>query len=394
MSCNTCTPTACANTCSLEELCAKFDCLSVDFNTLWNDVYGAEESVYIATGNIGIPAAQDLIDDAEKYALDAKEYTRGAMVINSLKPTGVFITGDANYDEIDMDTYDIVGQESKIISGFSQLLTDRKLFPVMGDLDYWPAEDFVGTLPEKMAKTYLSMFSYLPDAKRYYSVYDPKSKTEFYVLSSGRFMNYTDQEDTGFVYANDSIIGDDQHDWLVARTTASPAKNKVVIFHDPFTSITDTFEGNEALGDENVFDLFENWDFQAMGVSLIINGHSGNSFHLRRSSVNIVNASAFSRSRFSFHQVDGVTEPPEVDAIYGEQGWSIEYFSHQPMGDIIENTYTPAGFFIIPKNEFFKMRCTVDGITCEFWSYDPFLPTAQEVLSSLNLEYSFVIPSN
>lgn len=392
--------------CTLEDLCQKVNCLDADLQTIWNDTYGLDEQVYVATGNVGIPTIQaaaggELLNTDNVYADDSQEYMRGASLISSLNPKGVFLTGDSNFDITDRlgaVSYNLNNQASKIYSGFGGLLISKKLFPVMGDLDYWIAYDkLAGTIEDRMNDTYLRLFSYLPDAKRYYSVYDEKSNTEFYILSSGRYTDYADG-DTGLIteFIDDSLVGGDQYNWLVQRTASTPAKNKVVIFHHPFVAVSDVFKGVPAQGAANVFPDFALWDFQAMGVKLIVTGHTGFPTHFRKSSINIVNASAFCRSRNSLISVGDNTEPPALANynFYGEPGYSLEYFSRQPMGETLDNTNQPAGFYVIPKNEFFRMRCSRSGIICEFVSYNPYETSLEGTVASMNVEHSFEISAN
>jgi len=382
----------CDTACTAANVCDKVGGLLLDMETIWNDYYGEPRSVYIATGNVGIPADADLSGDPTKYANDQIEYMRGAAVINAQNPKGLFLVGGNNFDQVQIPAYNLVGQEAKFYNGFSQLMANKQVFPVLGQEDFWAAQDTVGTIDVKMANTFLRFFPHLTDAKRYYSVYDDKTKTEFFILSSGRYRDPYTPYSSGFVYANDRLVGDDQYDWFAQRVAATPARNKVVIFTEPFTSLPNSFEGIG--GSAGSFAYFDTWDFQSFGVQLIINGHVGNSFHLRRSSVHMVNASAFSRSRMSLRSTTDNSEPPVINALYGQGGWGIEYFSHQPMGIAATNVVYPSddpNDWIAPKNEFFRMTARTDGIFCEFVSYDPYAGDAEAVKNSLVVEHSFDI---
>lgn len=382
----------CDTACNADNVCEKVGGLLLDMESLWNDYYGEPRSVYIATGNIGIPADADLSGDPTKYSNDQIEYMRGAAVINAQNPKGLFLVGGNNFDQVQIPAYNLVGQEAKFYNGFSQLMANRQVFPVLGQEDFWAAQDTVGAIDVKMANTLIRSFPHLTDAKRYYSVYDAKTKTEFFILSSGRYRDPYTPYSSGFVYANDRLVGDDQYDWFAQRIAATPARNKVVIFTEPFTSLPNSFEGIG--GSAGSFAYFDTWDFQSFGVQLIINGHVGNSFHLHRSSVHMVNASAFSRSRMSLRSTTDNSEPPVINSIYGQGGWAVEYFSHQPMGIAATNVVYPAADpnnWIAPKNEFFRMTARADGILCEFVSYDPYAGTAEAVKNSLTVEHSFEI---
>ena len=403
--------------CDLQTLCERVSCQGADIDKLWDEVFGNSKRVFIATGNIGIPSAYDSVNDTAKYAVDVVDYTRGAALINSIPSNGIFLVGGMDYDRINISDFDVgtglnilpsgdynpIAQESKIISGFSAAFAERRLYPVMGNYDFWPATGWAytpeGDITAKMARTNLHMFNYLPDAKRYYSIYDDESNTEFFILSSGRYSDYFKTVANGFIYPNDSLIGGDQHTWFTQKCSSSPAKNKVVIFACPFVSPVNTFDGIDVLGAANVFSDFSLWDFTGLGVKLIINGHSGNSFHMHRGSMNIVNASAFSRSRFGLIESGAGEDPPYAPSNYGQAGWIFDYFSYRPVGFAADGVEIPdvghtIDDFLIPRNEFFKMTCTKEGIDCEFISYNPALTEFSDVIDSMNVEHSFYITSN
>jgi hypothetical protein len=115
--------------------------------------------------------------------------------------------------------------------------------------------------------------------------------------------------------------------------------------------------------------------------------------------MNIVNASAFSRSRFGLIQSGAGEDPPYAPANYGQAGWIFDYFSYRPVGFAADGVTIPdVGYtiddFLIPRNEFFKMTCTKEGINCEFISYNPALAEFNNVIDSMNVEHSFYVTSN
>lgn len=400
----------------MEECCeqglqSQINCLNDQVTILWDKVFGSQGREFIFTGNIGVPTTTGT-DFPAVIARDKKEYAYGSGLINSLNPDGLFIVGDANYDYLSSRSltppydfisytgYDPISQETKITSGFSNLLIDKRVWPVMGDLDFYAAY-----VPQMMSQTYLRLFDYLPDAARYYSVYDDKSNTEFFVLSSGIGRKYAtpgSSEDQVNVFVNDNVIGSAQHTWFVQRCTASPAKNKVVIFSDPFVSFTNTgYYGTRNIGPGNVSigAPFANWDFTGVGVKLIINGHSGNSFHLQKGSMNIVNCSAFIRSRFMLTEIPTLVNPPYITTMYGSQGWSILYNSVLSVLNgstpSPENVFQPlTGNYITPKNEIVKLTATKAGMKIEFISFNPYLGSMQQVIENSKVEYSFEIEAN
>lgn len=395
--------------CTLPDVCAKVNCMEQDVDALWDKVFGADERVFIATGNIGVPTNFNISTVDQTYNnADLEDYTRGAALINFLEPAGLFVTGGIDFDNINVitpgypATYSKIKQEAKIITGFSKLLNDKKFFPVMGDTDFWPTRPQAytpqGTIVDQIGRTVLRMFDYLGAAQRYYSVYDDASNTEFFILSEGRYSDFYASVADGFVYANDTLIGGEQHTWFVQKCNASPAGNKVVIFSSPFTSIINSRQGVRSVGPANIFAGFQLWDFESLGVKLIINGRSGNSFHLKRGAVNIVNASAFSRTKTGITESGAGEASPITPITYGQAGWVVDYFSYRPISLVPTVAVPYSGTilydkYIIPKQEMFKMTCTTDGINCEFISYNTTLSTFQEVINSMTVEHSFSIQS-
>jgi len=383
--------------CTLSELCAQVGALSHDIDSLWSATFGGEEPVYIFTGNTGIPAYQDSLSNTVRYSKDLTEYMQGSTLITSFDPKGVFLLGNANFDISERllgGTYNLDLQENKVYSGFGLLVNRVKLWPVMSKYDFWIAHDRVlGTVPERMGDTYLRGFPYLPDAKRYYSVYDPKSKTEFFVLSDGRYENYADATQTGSIYPLDTLVGGDQYNWFTNRLSSTPATIKVVVFAHPYTNITNVLNGVENKGPVTVNPAFADWDFQDLGINLIINGAVGASYHLRKSSTHIVNSSAFSRSRMGLIKVANGDNPPEVTTLYGEGGFAIEYVSGHPVGTVVDNVTlpNPANSYVIPKNEFLRIRCTADALYGEFVSYNPYAGSQTLVRASMVVEHSFTV---
>lgn len=383
------------NPCNTQALCEAVDRHESDIQSLWNETFGDRTSNFIATGNVGGATDTDLAGDAATHAIDVAEISKGALVINGMKPEGLFIVGGMNFDAVTTVGYT---QEAKLLNPFSDLHLRRKLWPVMSEYDYQATENSAGTIDQKMDKTILRLFPHLPDAKRYYSVYDQKSNTEFFILSSGRRKLYQpDGSPAAFVFANDPVLTQEQNNWLIQRCSSTPAKNKVVIFDAPFASIIDCFRGVGSQGAAQTKTDFVGWNFEALGIKLIITGHSGNSFRIRKGSINIVNASAFLRSRMGLAlSENGAAEPPIVTDTFGDQGYSIEYFSRRPMAVAYPGVKYPggvAGSYITPKNEFFHMKCSREGITCEFISYNTTLLSADAVIASKVVEHTFEITS-
>ncbi len=380
--------------CTALNVCSTVERHEEDIQVLWDEAFGEKTSNFIATGNIGGATDTDKAGNPAIYAIDTEEIAKGSLVINRREPAGLFIVGGMNFDQQHWLHY---AQESKLLSPFTKLYLEKKLFPVMSEYDFQATTNSPGTIEEKMAETVLRIFPYLPDAKRYYSVYDDKSNTEFFVLSSGRRKQYyPDGPAAAFVFPNDPVLTQEQNQWLIQRCASTPAKNRVVIFDAPFASIIDVFRGVAADGANQVKTDFATWDFEALGIRLVITGHSGNSFHIRKGSTHIVNASAFLKSRMGLAiSENGAAEPPVVTDTFGAQGYSIEYFSHRPMGVEYTGVKYPVADdnYITPKNEFFHMKCSRDGIVCEHISYDTDQTSVEGLINSQIVEHTFEISS-
>ncbi len=380
---------------------------------MWDDIYlpTNKSSVYIATGNIGVPWRGD--SDSTRRDNELTEYNAGTTLINKLNPKGVIITGDASYDyqdKLNGYPYPLSDQQEKLI-GFNSFISRNALFPIMGDTDYWTVNDSGGwdsgggtDIVTAMKSAYIRLMPYLPHAKRYYSIYDEVASTEFFFLSEGKYSNWH-APDIGTIFPNDTLIGGEQYLWFEQKINSSKAKNKVVIFHNPFTSIYKHMPNNiEQYG--NVSNAFYLWDLPSFGVNLIITGHDGGSYHLQRGNLHVVDASAFARSKNSYTETASIEgEVPVVPEVYGQQGFSLEYFSYFPLGEFPTNAFpTYDGginqYYIVPKNEFFRMTCNREGIFCEFISYDPYyfdsMPGTNngDVSPSMKVEHSFHIPAN
>lgn len=392
--------------CDCAALRQELQCVKDDVEKLWDEVFGTQGRVFVFTGNTGVPTNNNPSELPEWIAQDQRDYALASMLINGLNPAGIFLTGRGNYDWlVDGFNYFLYWQEGKVYSGFAEQLARGTLYPVMGDHDYFPAVSgaFFSPIPPgsgaelEQNKTWLRMFPYLSDAKRYYSVYDDKSDTEFFVLSSGRTADAGGTDPNGFwTYAQlDSVIGEEQHTWFMARASSSTAGNKIVIFHHPFVAVPNSFNGVDGVGIDHVWNDFKDWDFESVGVRLIINGHSGYGAHFRRGSMHIVNASSFVRSKLSPTRV-GTAVPRPAPPPIGATGWALEYYSvANPNLETIEGVLYPGGFgedeYMVPKTEFVKVIASNSGVTVEIWSYNLALATTGDIVNSLKLEHSFEI---
>lgn len=388
--------------CSPEELCQRVANLEKDMATIWDDVYSQQASVYIATGNIGVPFQEANYLSPDDYANDLNEYNKGAALINKLNPKGLIITGDANYDEqyqsLTGPAYSLNRQADKL-SGFLSFISRGTLYPVMGDSDFWTVTD-----QGDMDAAYIRMMPYLPDAKRYYSIYDEQASTEFFFLSYGTSEDWWLHSDTpSEIFPDDTLIGGPQYTWFAQRCSVSPAKNRVVIFHTPIATVyaNTPNQGGITTGGTLIRPEFTFWDFDSFGVKLIITGHDGGSFHLRRGNLHVVGSSAFCRSKSGWTDSSNVGGFPPTPSVIGDSGFAVDYFSHFPLESNPTNahdTFDGSQYYVVPKNEFFRMTCTREGIFCENVSYDPYYyannhsADNNDVSITMKVEHSFTIP--
>lgn len=309
---------------------ARIECLEETTTLLWDQVFGGNTDILAFAAGTGLYANAD--------------YPLGTAAINTLDADGVYLVGNISQDVVDESDSVTLG---KNIEGFRSLFLQKKLWPVMGPQDW--------DLPTN-GSLILDYFTYLPDAKRYYSVFYPDSMTEVYVLSTSRKSNGTR------IYPTDEQLNESQYDWLSVRASNSPAKNKIVVFNDPFSTIKDT-----AVEDTDWWENFDLWDLEQWGIDLIVNGQTGLSFVLKRGYTHIVNPSSF---------ITGASTPEQGGTVYGNQGWTIPYVSTD--GAVV--SADPA-----PKNQIFVVRASRSGLICQMVS--------SEAADTGHIDYQFTIPS-
>jgi hypothetical protein len=123
------------------------------------------------------------------------------------------------------------------------------------------------------------------DIPRYYSVTFDRGDVELFVLNSGL--------NTGraLVEPDGNTVGSDQYNWFVQNLAASTARWKIVMFHHPFATTLDTAKYPKKRADAM------QWDWEDLGVHLIVNGHIWGNEHLTHYGVDMINCSAAMNQR-------------------------------------------------------------------------------------------------
>lgn len=330
MSCNHNCNCGCSGGNSCSDLYERMTCAEIKLKELSDKVFEEGKNILVFAAGTGVYANAD-------YAL-------GTDQVSLMNPDGVYLVGGISKDVVDESDAVTLG---KNIQGFRTFFIQRKLWPVMGPTDW--------DLPTN-GSLILDYFPYLPDAHRYYSVYYPESNTEVYVLSTARKSNGVR------IYPTDEQLYQSQYNWLSVRAANSPAKNKIVVFNDPFSTVK-----SGAVDGTDYFTNFNLWDLEQWGINLIVNGQSGLSFALNRSYTWVVNPSSF---------ITTSSTPLPSLSVSGDQGWVIKYRSTGGT----ENPPSPS-----PKNEIFVVEATKEGLKCKFISFDPVAPNVPQ--------YEFNIPS-
>lgn len=177
---------------------------------------------------------------------------------------GHFFAGDNNFTEGAYETID------PNWIAFQGLIDCGTVFPALGNLDL----DTEGEFSEIAGGPQLEKFG----VTSYYDVVFDRGDIHLFVLNSG--VNSANE----LVEANGNTKGSAQYDWLLDRIDRTKSKYKVVMFHHPFLTTLDPGHGPKYLTEMD-------WDFQDLGINLIINGHTRANEHLFHKGVHIINIS-------------------------------------------------------------------------------------------------------
>lgn len=182
-------------------------------------------------------------------------------------PTAIIFGGDNNYENGDYSTL------SANWATFDSYISGKRVYPAFGNHDY----DNAGTKGQPQ----IDKFSYLPNNKRYYSVYYPNHNIEFFILNSGIDTGGALREPDG--NSVDSV----QYNWFVSKVHASKATRKIVVFHHPYVN-TYSVGSNVAAMD---------WGFEGLGIDAVLNGHTHTGEHIKDGLLHIINCSATAKSK-------------------------------------------------------------------------------------------------
>jgi len=194
---------------TLQEL---LDCLQAEINALaQRDVEIAsrlppcdQEGLFLAvTGNQGVTGGDQPVF---------------AAMITGWEPDYLVTAGNNNYPAGEASTIEASWAE------FSTLVDAAKVYPALGPIDN---DNTVSGTP---GQPQTDKFFYLPGCKRYYTVYLAEADTQLFVLNSGYDSSGNLVEPDGNTF--DSIQGL----WFSAQLAATKAKNKIVVFSEPFTT--------------------------------------------------------------------------------------------------------------------------------------------------------------
>ena len=201
-----------------------------------------------------------------------------AELVASWKPAFVVTTGDNNYPKGEAATIDEnIGKYYADFIGhyrgrYGRGAAENRFFPVLGNHD-WDA-------PKVRCQAYLDYFT-LPGNERYYEF--THGPLHFFMLDNdGR-------EPDGV------RVGSKQYEWLVQAITASRLPFQIVVAHHPAYSSGE--HGNTRDAD---------WDFERLGVDLILNGHDHEYERIERDGlIYVVNGAGGGNLRHFESPVDG-----------------------------------------------------------------------------------------
>ena len=175
----------------------------------------------------------------------------------------VFFGGDNNYES---------GLSATIEANwavFDEYVQLETAYPAIGNHDI-ESDDLATAQSEK--------FTYLPNNKRYYSVVFDDSDMELFVLNSGA------KSDNSIVEPDGNTVGSVQYNWFIDQLNLSTKKYRVVMFHHPYVT-------GKSAGQSKTIPAMD-WGFEALGIDLILNGHTHTNQHLKHNNLDIVDISA------------------------------------------------------------------------------------------------------
>jgi hypothetical protein len=128
-------------------------------------------------------------------------------------------------------------------------------------------------------------FSYLPNNRRYYHIYNEVGDVDIFVLNSGIDTN------GNLVETDGNEIGSTQYNWFISELANSYGRFKIVMFHHPYISgVSNAINNGRAYPELN-------WGFKSMGIDLILNGHTHTAQHIVTDGLDILDVSSAVRGR-------------------------------------------------------------------------------------------------
>lgn len=116
--------------------------------------------------------------------------------------------------------------------------------------------------------------------KHFYDVEFDKGDVHLFVLDLGLDTVPAEVGPTGF-----PVVGGAQYNWFIDAVRNSTRRWKIVMFHSPYVGIV-------VSSDLLALQLQMDWEFERLGIHLILNGAQQSTWHVRRNGLDILNASA------------------------------------------------------------------------------------------------------
>lgn len=265
----------CTCVAEIEKLQCQIDALKENQDQMWSDLYQDEDPFYLYfAGDTGRGESDEFVTKLgvflENKRLDLQE-----------KLLGVFLAGDLNYPSGASSTL------NNALAPFLNLISDKKLFPVMGNHDIDSGQE----------SFLLANFPYLPlngptleTAKRNYYIdfsdnigsvvyaFDP-----YYKTASGQFSA-----------SSETIVNQKQWFYDAVQNINTAARFHIPVIHHPCAVVGTALVNNN--------DYFTSWDleFAQNEIDLVVNGHAHNSSHIIRTELstgksltNFLNCSSF-----------------------------------------------------------------------------------------------------
>ena len=243
-----------------EELCGEKICR---FERYFAELFSRTDSLLDLINGNGIRFK--IAFTADQGLASTLQTTLANSFLNESQDISLF-GGDNNY---------YTGQALTIESNWAQfdgLVTAGTAYPALGNHDM----DIGGVTPWSPQT---DKFNYLSNNQRYYHNYFEQGSLDLFVLNSGW------NSATATVEPSGNTLGSAQYQWFLNELGASCGKWKIVMFHHPYVSGT-----SNAVNTQRVNPAMD-WGYEALGIDLVLNGHTHTAQHLRHTGLNILDVS-------------------------------------------------------------------------------------------------------